>query len=92
MVKMERANDLIYWDDLRDELMPSAEQAECDEWLAELSNLMDARDAGKITLDEYCALCFELDKKYGIATDDDAERYLDIDAEENFPARISANA
>lgn len=92
MAKMANSNDLICWEDIRDKFMTPAEQAECNAWLDKLGKLMDARDAGKITAEEYCWLCFELDKKYGIATDEDAERYLGTDAEEIFPARISANA
>lgn len=68
------------------------EHSEVDEWLAELDKIIAARNTGKISIDEYWRLCFELDKKYYFADEDDAVLYLDIDAEENFPARISANA
>ena len=70
-------DELTYWKDVRDEFMTPQEQADCQAWLEELGKLMDARDAGKITVKEYCRRCFELDKKYGLADDEDADLYFD---------------
>ena len=74
---------LIRWSDIRDEFMTPQEQAKCQAWLDELGKLMDARDTGKISVGEYCRLCFELDKRYGLAEDEDAELYLNGDTETN---------
>ena len=94
---MDDKTKLTCWSDIRDGLMSPQEQAECQNWLNELGKLMDARDTGKIDVNEYCRLCFELDKKYGIADDEDAELYLndeeddtaDAHAENNFNARFA---
>ena len=64
------------------------------EALKELGELMDARDAGKLNVKEYCRLCFELDKKYGLADEEDAELYLgeeepDTDVENDFDAPLT---
>ena len=72
-------DELTCWSDVRDEFMTPQEQAECQAWLDELGKLMDARDAGKITAKEYCRRCFELDKKYELADDEDADFYLNAD-------------
>lgn len=72
-------DELTCWSDVRDEFMTPQEQAECKAWLDELGKLMDARDAGEITVKEYCRLCFELDKKYGLADDEDTDLYLNAD-------------
>ena len=82
---------MICWNDIRDEIMTPQEQSECQDWLKELGKLMDARDAGKINVDEYCRLCFELDKKYGLADEDDAELYFEEvgEDENNFTARFA---
>lgn len=89
----KKNSELTYWSDVRDEFMTAQEQAECQDWLAELGKLMEARDAGKINVKEYCRLCFELDKKYGIADDEDAELYLaedeDYNEEPNFNAPLA---
>ncbi len=61
--------------------MTPQEQADCQQWLNEFDKLIAARDAGKISAAEYCRLCFELDKKYGLAEAEDADLYL-IDDEE----------
>ena len=85
---------LVRWSDIRDELMTPQEQIECQIWLKELGELMDARDAGKLNVKEYCRLCFELDKKYGLADEEDAELYLgeeepDTDVENDFDAPLT---
>ena len=81
---------LIRWSDIRDELMTPQEQADCKKWLNEFAELIDARDTGKITADKYCRLCFELDKKYGLADEEDIDLYLnnDDDLEEDFSGQI----
>ena len=81
----------IRWKDIRDEFMTPQEQCECQAWLDELGELMDARDAGKIDADEYCRLCFELDKKYGIADEEDAELYLNENAELDINSHVENN-
>lgn len=88
---------LVHWSDVRDELMTPQEQIECQAWLNELGKLMDARDAGKLNVKEYCRLCFELDKKYGLADEEDAALYLgeddepdaDEDVENDFDAPLT---
>jgi len=87
-------DQLVRWSDVRDELMTPQEQIECQAWLKELGELMDARDAGKLNVKEYCRLCFELDKKYGLADEEDAELYLgeeepDTDVENDFDAPLT---
>lgn len=72
-------NKLTCWKDVRDKFMTPQEQVECQTWLDELGKLMNARDAGEINAKEYCRLCFELDKKYGLADDEDADFYLNTD-------------
>lgn len=58
------------------------EKSECDKWLDELGKLMDEFDAGKITEMEYRKLCFELDKKFNIADDNDEDFYLNLNDDE----------
>ena len=87
-------DQLVRWSDIRDELMTPQEQIECQSWLKELGELMDARDAGEINVKEYCRLCFELDRKYGLADEEDAELYLgeeepDTDVENDFDAPLT---
>lgn len=68
--------NLTTWENVRDKFMTDEEKSECDKWLAELGKLMDKLDAGEISQTEYRKNCFELDKKYGIATAEDKEFYL----------------
>ncbi len=70
------------WADVKDNLMAAEEIFECDKWLAELGILMDKLDAGKITEQEYRNLCFELDKKYNLAKDTDADFYVGTENDE----------
>ncbi len=63
---------------------------ECDEWLTELDEIVLAHDAGEISAEEYWRLCFELDKKFGLADEEDADIYLGAEDEENFSEQISA--
>ncbi|MBQ7197928.1 MAG: hypothetical protein IJS29_01565 [Selenomonadaceae bacterium] len=58
------------------------EKSECDKWLDELGKLMDEFDAGKINEMEYRKLCFELDKKFNIADDNDEDFYLNSNDDE----------
>jgi len=53
-----------------------AEKCEIDYWIEELDKIIAARDANKISTEEYWRLCFELDKKYFYADEDDAKIYL----------------
>ena len=52
------------------------EKCEIDEWLEELDKIIAARDADKISTEEYWRRCFELDKKFNFAYDEDAKFYL----------------
>ena len=70
------------WEEVRDKLMTAEEKTECDKWLAEFGKLLDKRDSGEITEMEYRKLCFELDKKQGIAEDVDENSYLYGDDED----------
>lgn len=78
-------------------LMTAEEILNCDKWLAELGILMDKLDAGEITEKDYRKLCFELDKKYNLVDDKDADFYLTsenenlIEAENNFSGQIAVN-
>lgn len=77
--------------------MTAEEISECDKWLAELGILMDKLDAGEITQKEYRKLCFELDKKYNLAEDNDADFYLSeenenlVEEENIFGGQIAVN-
>ena len=58
---------------------------------------MDKLDAGEITQKEYRKLCFELDKKYNLAEDNDADFYLSeenenlVEEENIFGGQIAVN-
>ena len=77
------------------------DKCEIDEWLEELDKIIAARNTNKITLTEYWKLCFELDKKYGFAYDDDATIYLGYEDNsetesqiyeiDNFAGQIAVN-
>ena len=77
--------------------MTAEEILDCDKWLAELGILMDKLDAGEITKKEYRKLCFELDKKYNLAEDNDADFYLSeenenlVEEENIFGGQIAVN-
>lgn len=88
MIKMA---EFVCWKDVRKEFMSPEEQAECDEWLTELDKIVLAHDAGEISAEEYWRLCFELDKKFGLADEEDADIYLGAEDEENFSEQISAH-
>lgn len=85
------------WADVKNNLMTAEEISECDKWLAELGILMDKLDAGEITQKEYRKLCFELDKKYNLAEDNDAVFYLSeenenlVEEENIFGGQIAVN-
>lgn len=85
------------WADVKNNLMTAEEISECDKWLAELGILMDKLDAGEITQKEYRKLCFELDKKYNLAEDNDADFYLSeenenlVEEENIFGGQIAVN-
>lgn len=89
--------NLTTWADVKNNLMTDEEISECDKWLAELGILMDKLDAGEITQKEYRKLCFELDKKYNLAEDNDADFYLDkenenlVEEENNFSGQVAVN-
>ncbi|MBQ9486712.1 MAG: hypothetical protein IJU91_02780 [Selenomonadaceae bacterium] len=52
------------------------QKCEWDFWLDELDEIIAQRNAGKITDDEYWHKCFDLDKKYYFADDDDGHLYF----------------
>ena len=85
------------WADVKNNLMTTEEISECDKWLAELGILMDKLDEGEITQKEYRKLCFELDKKYNLAEDNDADFYLSeenenlVEEENIFGGQIAVN-
>ena len=88
------------WADVKDNLLTAEEKSECDNWLSELGILMDKLDSGEITEKEYLKLCFELDKKYNLAEEDDADFYLAtendevenlVEEENNFSEQIAVN-
>lgn len=88
-------DNLSTWDDIKNSLMSPEDKAECAKWLDELGKLMNEFDAGKITEYEYRKLCFELDKKFGIADDADEDFYLtddydgiDEEDDEDFQANV----
>ena len=85
------------WANVKNNLMTAEEISECDKWLAELGILMDKLDEGEITQKEYRKLCFELDKKYNLAEDNDADFYLSeenenlVEEENIFGGQIAVN-
>ena len=89
------------WADVKNNLMTAEDKAESEKWLAELGKLMDKLDADEITEKEYRKLCFELDKKYNLAEDSDADFYLAdgndseienlIEEENNFSGQVAVN-
>lgn len=74
--------NLTTWADVKDNILTTEEKSECDNWLSELGILMDKLDSGKITEKEYLKLCFELDKKYNLAEENDADFYLETENNE----------
>lgn len=77
------------------------EKCEIDEWLEKLDKIIAERNANKITVTEYWQRCFELDKKYFLADEDDAKLYLgdtktgetdsNFDEENNFIGQVAVN-
>lgn len=78
--------NLTTWADVKDNILTAEEKSECDNWLSELGILMDKLDSGEITEKKYLKRCFELDKKYNLAEENDADFYL---ATENDEVEIS---